>query len=182
MSAGGRSRAAALALLAGVVVVVGAALVVPAGLYWSKTGAIIDNARSKILRADQRADASTALDDSLQKWDSFVATSTSGFVLEQSDEAATQATENRIKAVFKTFGGNMSSVSAQADNGPRDGVRAIRISTKGRIPRANLGPFLTALESDPPFIIVTEFSADLSGDELKLSIAGSGFRLLEPGT
>lgn len=183
MSGGGRSRAAALALLAGVVVIVGAALVVPAGLYWSKTGAIIDNARSKIQRAKQRSDARTALADSLVEWDKFVATPESGFVLDSSDEIAARATEGRIESMFVKFGGASSSVTARSGDGPRDGVRSIIVSTTGTMPRANLGDFLTSLESEAPYLIISEFTAtESNSDTLRISITGLAFRLLEPST
>jgi len=183
MSAGGRSRAAALALLAGVIAIAGAAIVVPAALHWSKTGAIIEAARSKVQQADRRNDARDALSNRLVEWDEFVATRNSGFILEATDEAAAAATENRIKELFERFGGKVSTLNTQSDHGPRDGVRSVIFSVDGSLARTRLGEFLTALESDPPFIIVSEFSANETNDDrLRISVKGHSYRLLEPGT
>lgn len=181
MSAGGRSRAAAIALLAGVVAIAGAALVVPAGLYWSKTGNIINDARSKMTRTERRSDARAALTGQLDEWQDFVTTPVSGFVLHATDEAASNAMQERIDNIFKTFGGDLNTVTAEPQTGPRDGVRTIAISVEGRLPRANLAPFLTKLESEPAYIIVTEFDArKMKNETLKLSFKGEAFRLLEP--
>ena len=183
MSAGGRSRAAALALLTGIVVIAGAALVVPIGLYWSKTGAIIENARSKVQRAEQRSDARNALADSRFQWNSFITSEESGFVLSNNDEAAIDATEARIETMFGRFGGSSASITVNAEDGPRDGVRSIVVSTTGTIPRANLGEFLTTLESTAPYLIVSEFSArKANANNVRINITARAFRLLEPST
>ncbi len=182
MSAGGRSRGAALALLAGVVVIIGAAAVVPAGLYWSKTGEAIRDARTKIQRSEQRKQAEDTLVRSQRDWTRFAATPSSGFILNSDDEAAIAATRQRIDSVFSELEGVAVSVAGEAGDGPREGVRSITIAVQGNLPRKNLGAFLTRLESEPAYIVISDFEAITSqNDQLLINLTGQVFRLLESG-
>lgn len=183
MSAGGRSRAAALTLLAGVVVVAGAAILVPAALYWSNTGAEIREARLKTLRAEQRAEARLALQNSQAEWERFAAGETSGFVAAQSDALVLMAIRDRIATAFTSLGGTISSVEGEAEDGPRKGTRRMRIDVRGTLGKDRLGPLLTALESTPPFVIIEKFDASRASDnELGIRITGSVFQLVEAGS
>ena len=183
MSAGGRSRAAAVALLLGLTAVAGAAILLPAALYWSKTGSEIRDARSKMLRATQQNEASAELIATRSAWSAFAAAETSGFVLEQTDEVAEASSAARVKAVFATFGGEADAISAEAIEGPREGVRRISLDIRGSVPRSSLGDFLGALESKAPFVIVEDFKAEVkSGDEVSIRLTGSSYRLLEGGS
>jgi hypothetical protein len=180
MSAGGRSRTAAIALLVGVFAVIGAAVVVPAALYWTKTGSIIRDARMKVLRSERRAEAERTMTESRSAWDRFVATPNSGFTLANSDEQGVAAAKERARALFARLGGSASAIEAEASDGPREGVRAIAVELRGTLPREQLGPFLAALESEAPFVVVQRFSAtSTSGNRLKLSISGTTYRLME---
>lgn len=180
MSAGGRSRTAALALLVGVVVVVGAAVVVPAALYWSKTGAIIRDARLKTLRDEQRNDSRAALAITQERWDAFVSSPSSGLALAASEADGIASIKERVRAEFSRLGGSVTNIEAEAGDGPRAGIRTIVIEVRGTLPRKQLGPILEALESTPAFIIVTRFDAVVqSSDTLRLSIGGTAYRMAE---
>ena len=180
MSAGGRSRTAAIALLVGVFAVVGAALVVPAALYWTKTGSIIRDARLKVLRSERRDETQQTMTESRAAWDRFVTAPNSGFTLADTDEQGVAAAKDRASALFARLGGSATAIEAEAADGPRDGVRKIAVELRGTLPRKQLGPFLAALESEAPFLIVQRFKAtSTSGNQLQLSIGGTTYRLVE---
>jgi len=180
MSSGGRSRAAALALLLGVIVVLGAIIIVPTALYWSHTGNIIEDARLKTQRAEKRTEASATLERTKAAWDSFAAEKRAGFVLSSTDEEGIEEISARIEKLFIKFNGTFESLPGEATEGPRAGVRQLNITGSGVISRKNLGPFLTALEGDPAFLIVSEFKArKRSKDLLTISFSAAAFRLLE---
>lgn len=158
-------------------------VVVPAGLYWSKTGTIIRDTRGKIQRSNERETAEQTLITGQNDWKRFAATPSSGFVLSDDDEAAMISTEQRINAVFSELGGSTTSMTSTADDGPREGVRSIMVDVEGSLPRENLGPLLTRLESEPAYIVISEFEAIKESDNrLRVKIVGSAFRLLEAGT
>lgn len=183
MSAGGRSRAAAVALLLGLTAVAGAAVLLPTALQWSKAGTEIREARSKTLRADRHREASAALVNTSDAWSEFALADTSGLVLETTDETAEAASIARIEAVFAAFSGQTERINAEATEGPREGVRRIVISIRGSLPRRNLGDFLGALESKAPFVIIEEFKAEVeSGNRVSVRLTGSSYRLLEDGS
>ena len=183
MSAGGRSRAAAIALLAGVVVVAGAAVVVPAALSWSKHGAIIRDARLKILRAEERNVARETLIDTQAAWDAFVVNSKSGFSLAQTDEAGISDMKARISDAFRSLGGTPSTVEGEATDSDRDGVRRLAFEVRGSLPRAQLSALLAKFESAPPFLIIERFDASTdAGDTLRITLSAAVYRLEERGS
>ena len=180
MSSGGRSRAAALALLLGVIAVLVAIVVVPTALHWSRTGNVIEDARLKTQRADKRTEAFETLESAKNAWNSFAAEDRAGFVISPTDEDGIEEISARIEKLFNEFKGTFNSAPGEATEGPRTGVRQLTIKGSGVIPRKNLGPFLTALESDPAFLIISEFRARTrSRDQLTISFSAAAFRLLE---
>ena len=180
MSAGGRSRAAALALLIGVIVVLGALVIVPTAFHWSRTGAIIEESRLKTQRADRRSDEAQTLADTKNAWNNFASQQRAGFVLAQTDDEGIAVTSNRVRNLLAQFNGSLNSLSGEATDAPREGVRKLTIETTGVLPRENLAPFLTALESEPAFLIISDFKARTrSTDQLSISFTADVFRLLE---
>lgn len=178
MSAGGRSRAAALALLAGVVVAAGAALLVPAALYWAKTGDIVETARLKTLRADQRRNATLAVDEKRAEWTAFAQNADAGFVLASSDAVGVDVLKARVTDRFSMLGGSVTAIEAEAGDSPRPGVRAFTLELSGAIPRANLGRLLAALESEPAFLILSRLSArEVSSGRVSISLTARAYRL-----
>ena len=163
--------------------IIGAAAVVPAGLYWSKTGTIIRDARTKIQRSEQREKSEETLVRSQTGWNRFAATPASGFILNTDDEAAVAATKQRINSVFSELEGTATVITSEAGDGPREGVRSITVAIEGSLPRKNLGAFLTRLESEPAYIVISDFEAIArQNNQLRITLTGQAFRLLEPGT
>lgn len=179
MSAGGRSRAAALALLAGVVVVAGAAIVVPAALSWSKQGAVIRDARLKVLRAEERNTARDKLISTQSSWNAFVVDPKSGFSLAETDAAAIIEAKARVSEAFVSLGGT-STVEAETVDTDRSGVHKIALEVRGSLPRPQLAALLASLESAPPFLIIRRFESSIdAGDTLRISLSASVYRLEE---
>jgi len=182
MNPGGRSRAAALALLVGVIAILGALVIVPTALHWSQTGTVIQESRLKTQRADKRAEEAQTLEATKVAWNDFAAEPRAGFVLSVTDEEGIANISKRLKDLFGKFDGTLNSISGEAAEGPRVGVRLLNFQGSGVLPRNNLTPFLTSLESDPAFLIVSEFSARTrSVDQLTIRFSAAAFRLLEPG-
>lgn len=180
MNAGGRSRAAALALLIGVVVVLGAVVIVPTALHWSKTGSIIEEARQKTQRAEKRTEEAQTLANTKNAWRKFASEQRAGFILARTDDEGIAQTSERVKNLFAKFDGTLNSLNGGAIGGPRAGVRKLNFDGTGILPRKNLTPFLTALESEPAFLIISEFEARTrSDDQLSISFSAAAFRLLE---
>lgn len=180
MNSGGRSRAAAMALLIGVVAILGAVVVVPTALHWSKTGRIIVEARQKTQRADKRTEEAQSLADSKGAWKNFAAEQRAGFVLSSTDEEGITQTSVRVADLFAKFNGTLNSLNGEATEGPRAGVRRLNFESSGTLPRENLASFLTALESEPAFLIISDFKARTrSANQLSISFAAATFRLLE---
>jgi len=182
MNPGGRSRAAALALLVGVIAILGALVIVPTALHWSKTGNVIQEARLKTQRADKRTEEAQTLEAANVAWNTFASEKRAGFVLAKTDDEGIATVSERVRTLFAKFDGTLNSVSGEAEDGPREGVRRLRFQTAGVLPRENLTPFLTSLESDPAFLIISEFSARThSSDQLTIKFTAAAFRLLESG-
>jgi len=178
MKSGGRSRAAALALLLGVIAVLGAAVIVPTALHWTRTGTIIEDARLKIQRSNKRTEASETLDQTKQAWSSFASEPRAGFVLSTTDDEGIAETTIRLQKLFAEFDGTLNSVSGSAAEGPRAGVRRLSFSGSGILPREKLTPFLTVLESKPAFLIISEFKTQIRAvDRLWISFTADAFRL-----
>lgn len=178
MSAPGRSRAAAVALLVGVVAVGGAALIVPAALYWTENGEIIRAERSKVLRAEERRESREMLLATGDAWNAYSRDPSSGFSMAQTDEIAAANTRARIEGAFSRQGGAARSVKVEVNPAGRVGVRKLALDVRGSVPRPKLAALLGALESEPPFLIVEQFDASLeSGDVLSLQFSGGVYRL-----
>lgn len=183
MSAGGRSRTAALGLFLGVVAVILAAVVVPLALYWAETGATIRDARAKLQAANTQQTASLAADDARQKWTAFAATPDSRFVIADTDEAAIDVLRARLQSLFTERNGDPGPITVEAVEGPRTGVIALQIEARGTLAKSSLGPFLTALESGSQIVILNRFSArSIDRNRLRISLGGTAYRMGEPET
>ena len=183
MSAGGRSRTAAIVLLLGVIAVALAAMVVPIALYWSNTGKAINEARAAIQQAEERQSSSLAADDARQRWTRFVGTPASRFVLADTDEAAADILEGRLARLFSELNGDAGSIEGEASEGPRAGVIALKVEASGTLAKSSLGSFLTALESGEQVVILSRFSArSIDRNRLRISLGGTAYRMGEPGT
>ncbi len=178
MNPGGRSRSAALALFAGVVICISALFVLPAGLYWSDTGNIIDEARATINRKTQHDNANRILLNSLRDWEQFTASGESGFITAQGGETPALVLEQEMRSTFNALSGTLRTATVLVKQGPRRGVDTLEISAAGILPRTAIGPVLTRLESEPPFIIISDFEAAAEGGALlKVKLTGSAYRL-----
>lgn len=181
MSAGGRSRTAALALLVGVFVVLGAAIFVPIALYWAKSGATISDARAKIEQAEEQRSASAALEEARTRWTAFAATPDARFVLAATDEAGVDALRSIVGTLFSEVGGEAGEIAVEATDGPREGVRRLDIEARGILPKSALGPFLTRLESGAVAVILRTFEADrIDRNRVRIRFGGSAYRIGGP--
>ena len=183
MSAGGRSRTAALGLLLGVVAIILAAVIVPLALYWADTGRTIRDARAKLQAANAQQTASLEADDARLKWTEFAATPASRFVIADSDAAAIDLLRSRLQSLFSERDGEAGPITVEAVEGPRAGVIALKIEARGTLTKSSLGPFLTALESGAQIVILNRFSArSIDRNRLRISLSGTAYRMGEPET
>lgn len=178
MSAPGRSRAAALTLLAGVVALAAAAVIVPITTLWTQQGAELREERRKVLRAEERRRSRETLAQTADAWDGFVRDPGSGLLVSPTDDLAIAATRKRVENAFGSIGGETRHFAAEALPAGRNGVRKIAFELRGTIPRKGLASLLASLESKPPYVIVERFDAKAeSGDRLALSIGAGVYRL-----
>ena len=180
MSAPSRSRAGALALLAGVLTVALAAIVVPAASSWSGNGATIRAERLKVLRAEERERTGETIAAARTEWTGFVRGGGSGLVVGADAAEAEANVRARIEGLFAARGGSVSRLETEIAEAARKGVSRIAVSLEGDVAKDELGPLLGALESTAPFLLIRRFEGQsASGERIRIEIEGSVYRLDE---
>ncbi|WP_018631667.1 GspMb/PilO family protein [Neomegalonema perideroedes] len=154
------SRFAALGLAAALGLVLAGLAAAPLWRVWSAQGEEIlaKRAATQEARSLDEAGRRLALEES--EWRRHVRDPRSGFSPEDTAQLAADSAIRRIRSLITAAEGRWDDgglIEVSKEEGQR--IEKVRFFAKGALPESRLSAFLTALESEPPFLFIDKFGA-----------------------
>lgn len=178
MTAAARSTATALILLLAFVSAVLAAIVVPAFLAWTENGRSIRENREKIAAVRTAQSSFVRIKFANDGWTLFGASPEAGFLDAPTAGDAPEAARAHLDALVARHGGTWKGAEFTAGETRRGQVETLVVDLRLTLPKAFLAPFLTELESSPPYTFISAFTATQGeGETVELALKGQMQRL-----
>ncbi|MDD2868770.1 GspMb/PilO family protein [Neomegalonema sp.] len=153
------SRFAALGLAATLGLILAGLAAAPLWRAWSAQGEEILARRAETQEARSLDEAGRRLGLEEGEWRRHVRDPRSGFSPEDTAQLAADSAIRRIRSLITAAEGRWDEggLIEVAKQGQR--IEKVRFFAKGALPESRLSAFLTALESEPPFLFLDKFGA-----------------------
>lgn len=175
-----RDRLSALFLLLAALFAAYFTLVLPLMHRWQTDGRRIAAAQRVIKDTESIQSAAQKLQSAEATWQAFSTSSAAGLLHGPTQRLQKDAAD-RIDSLFASLGGGMTSAKP-LEIQQKGLIDMMTLQVMGRLPEAQLGPFLSAIESSTSSLIISDFESRRGeGENIKLTFDVLLFRLKEEG-